>query len=301
MFQKEITVLAVDDEPDVLSITKLALSSMKVGGLPLKVYTATSKAETIELLNGPLGSQVRGISRIAVAFIDVVMETDHAGLELCQYIRETMGNKVTQIYVRTGQPGVAPERAVIDRYDITGYLAKVEATEDKLYSLVRSGIRTALVIGLSLGLSEATAALINASRSREQMAAVLTYFVASLQRDPQGEPLQNVDVRMCCISDGQIIGGDWNDDDAAALAMRDRLAARPGTPVGTSGDTHYVTDGDDFLIQVVAGPDAADMALLARGTVPAPEIELQLLARFTRPLAALWQHTATPQRELATA
>jgi hypothetical protein len=209
-----------------------------------------------------------------------------------------MGNKVTQMYVRTGQPGVAPERAVIDRYDITGYVSKVEATEDKLYSLVRSGIRSALVIGLSLGLSEATAALINASRSREQIAAVLTYFVASLQRDPRGEPLQNVDMRLCWISAGQVIGGDWNDDDADALAVRDRLAAQPGTPVGSSGDT-YVTDGNDFLIQVADGSETADMALLARGTVPAPEIELQLLARFTRSLAAQWQNAATPERELA--
>src|SRR5215471_1121433 len=249
MFAKEITVLAVDDEPDVLSVTKLALRSMKVGGLPLTVYTATSKAEAIELLNGPLGSQVRGISRIAVAFIDVVMETDHAGLELCQYMRETMGNKITQIYVRTGQPGVAPERAVIDRYDIAGYLAKVEATEDKLYSLVRAGIRTALVTGLSLGLSEVTAALINASRSRDQMAGVMTYFVASLQRDPKGEPLENVDIRMCCISEGKLIGGDWNEDDADALAVRDRLAAQPHTPVGSDGDW-YVAEGHDYLIHV---------------------------------------------------
>jgi CheY-like chemotaxis protein len=301
MFAKEITVLAVDDEPDVLSVTTLALRNMKVGGLPLKVYAAKSKAEAIELLNGPLGSQVRGISRIAVAFIDVVMETEHAGLELCEYIRETMGNKITQIYVRTGQPGVAPERAVIDGYDITGYLSKVEATEDKLYSLVRAGIRSALVTGLSLGLSEATGALINASRSREQMSAVLTYFVASLQRDPQGEPLQNVDIRMCCISDGQVIGGDWNEDDADALAVQKRLGAQPGTPVGTSGDTRYVTDGNDFLIQVAASPETADMAMLARGTVPAPAVELQLLARFTRALAALWQHAATPEREPVTA
>jgi CheY-like chemotaxis protein len=300
MFAKEITVLAVDDEPDVLSVTKLALRNMTVGGLPLNVHTATSKAEAIELLNGPLGSQVRGISRIAVAFIDVVMETDLAGLELCQYIRETLGNKITQIYVRTGQPGVAPERAVIDRYDITGYLAKVEATEDKLYSLVRAGIRTALVTGLSLGLGEATAALINAGRSRETLAGVLTMFVASLQRDPRGEPLQNVDIRMCCISDGQVIGGDWNEDDADAVAVRQRLAAKPGTPVGSSGDS-YVSDGNDFLIQVAAGPETADMALLARGTVPAPHIELQLLAQFTRSLAALWQNAATPERELVSA
>jgi CheY-like chemotaxis protein len=300
MFQKEINVLAVDDEPDVLSVTKLALRSMKVGGLPLRVHTATSKAEAIELLNGPLGSQVRGISRIAVAFIDVVMETDHAGLELCQYIRETMRNKITQIYVRTGQPGVAPERAVIDRYDITGYVSKVEATEEKLYSLVRAGIRTALVTGLSLGLGEITAALINASRSREQMAAVITYFAASLQRDPHGEPLDSVDVRLCAIADGQLIGGDWNEDDPDALAMHARLAAQPGTPAGPDG-TRYITDGTDFLIHVAASPDTAEMSLLARGTVPAPDIELQLLSRFTHSLAALWLHAGVSEREPVTA
>src|SRR6202011_1952432 len=106
---------------------------------------------------------------------------------------------------------------------------------------------------------------------------------------------------LCCISDRQVIGGDWNDDDADALLVRDRLAAQPGTSVGASGDTKDVTDGNDFLIQVAAGPDTADMALLARGTVPAPEIELQLLARFTRSLAALWQNAATAERELVTA
>jgi hypothetical protein len=215
-------------------------------------------------------------------------------------MRETMGNKITQIYVRTGQSGVAPERAVIDEYDITGYLSKVEATEEKLYSLVRAGVRSALVTGLSLGLIEATAKLISASRSHEQLAAVLTNFVASLQRDSQGEALQNVDVRMCCISDGQIIGGDWHADDADALALRDRLAAQPGTPVGNGGDS-YVTDGNDFLIQVAADHDTADMALLARGMVPAPEVELLLFARFMRSLAALWHNAATLERQLATA
>jgi len=44
--------------------------------------------------------------------IDVVMETDTAGLELCQYIREKMKNQLTRIYIRTGQPGIAPERTV---------------------------------------------------------------------------------------------------------------------------------------------------------------------------------------------
>jgi CheY-like chemotaxis protein len=151
MFAKEITVLAVDDEPDVLSVTKLALSSMKVGGLSLKVYTATSKAEAIELLNGPLGSQRRGISRIAVAFIDVVMETDHAGLELCQYMRKRWAIRSLQSVRR--QPGHRARSARSSTATTSpGHLSKVEATEDKLYSLTR-GHRSALVTGLSLGLS----------------------------------------------------------------------------------------------------------------------------------------------------
>jgi hypothetical protein len=61
-----------------------------------------------------------------------------------------------------------------------------------------------------------------------------------------------------------------------------------------------VRDGNDFLIRVAAGPDTADMALLARGEVPAPEIELQLLARFTRSLAALWQNAAPPSGSWST-
>ena len=52
-----------------------------------------------------------------------------------------MGNKLTQLFIRTGQPGIAPERDVIDRHDINGYFTKSEATEDKLYSLVKSGVR----------------------------------------------------------------------------------------------------------------------------------------------------------------
>ena len=75
-----------------------------------------------------------------------------------------------------------------------------------------------------------------------------TILVRSV-RQLADQALQNLDVRLCCISDGQVIGGDWNEDDADALAVRDRLAARSGTPGGASGDT-YVTDGNDFLIQV---------------------------------------------------
>ena len=107
MLNQEWEILLVDDEPDVLTISQLALKGFEVYGLPFKIHTAESKAEVLELLeirpdlHPPL---------LAVAFIDVVMESDTAGLELCQHIREDMGNRITQLYVRTGQPGIAPER-----------------------------------------------------------------------------------------------------------------------------------------------------------------------------------------------
>ena len=105
MFLKEWEVLLVDYDPDVLTISKLAMRRFEVYGLPLRLHTATTKAEAVQILD-----HARQLfPAIVVAFIDVVMETDTAGLELCHYIRETQHNKLMQLFIRTGQPGVAPE------------------------------------------------------------------------------------------------------------------------------------------------------------------------------------------------
>ena len=113
------------------------------------------------------------ISMASVALIDVVMETDHAGLELCDHIREVMKNRTMQICVRTGQPGIAPERAVLDRYDIQGYLSKAEATEDKLYTVVKAGIRQASFIGQSHALQDLLRYLIPSATSKSAIADAL--------------------------------------------------------------------------------------------------------------------------------
>ena len=173
MFEKEIPVLLVDDDPDVIAVSKLAMRNFEVFGLPITLYTAASKAEAIELLESRFALQAQTGAKLNVAFVDVVMETDTAGLELCDYIRNTMHNKFIQLYVRTGQPGVAPERSVIDQYDINGYFSKAEATEDKLYTLVKSGVRQAYFTGLSLALSNVLAGLIGAN-SQDEIKAALT-------------------------------------------------------------------------------------------------------------------------------
>src|SRR5437870_6971123 len=149
MWIPEWNVLVVDDAPDVLQVTKLVLKNMEVDGIPVKVHTAASKAEAIDLLNSTF-VEPGGPGTLAVAFIDVVMETDTAGLELCDYIRNELQNPLAHLYIRTGQPGVAPERSVIDHYNISGYFTKIEATEEKLYTLVKSGARQYWFTSLSL-------------------------------------------------------------------------------------------------------------------------------------------------------
>ena len=51
MFQKEWEVLVVDDDPDVLAVSRLALRSVKVYGVPLKIHTCGSMAEALSLIH----------------------------------------------------------------------------------------------------------------------------------------------------------------------------------------------------------------------------------------------------------
>lgn len=130
---QEYKLLVVDDEPDVFEVTKLSLKSFKHNKKSIKLLFATSGQEAINIMQSN--------PDIAVILLDVVMETDKAGFEACQVIRENQKNKLVRILLRTGQPGVAPEKESIDQYDIDGYLPKAELTTTRLYSAVRTAIR----------------------------------------------------------------------------------------------------------------------------------------------------------------
>ncbi len=126
-------VLVVDDEPDVRRLTSLNLRSFEFSGRPLELVEASSAAEAkARLAEHP---------DIAMALIDVVMETDDAGLRLVEYIRKELGNRMIRLVIRTGQPGVAPERFVIDNFDIDDYKDKTELTVQKLYTTVRTALK----------------------------------------------------------------------------------------------------------------------------------------------------------------
>jgi CheY-like chemotaxis protein len=126
-------VLVVDDEPDVAAVTRLSLRGMRHSGRPVELLTASTGAGAVEAMRADPG--------IAVILLDVVMETDTAGLDACRAIRDELGNRFVRILLRTGQPGVAPERSTIDDYDIDGYLPKTELTTNRLYVAVRTALK----------------------------------------------------------------------------------------------------------------------------------------------------------------
>jgi len=85
---------------------------------------------------------LRQTQDIAVALVDVIMENDHAGLDLVRDIRiQFPQHQNMRIILRTGNPGMAPQREVIQHYDIDDYREKTELTADRLFTSVYTAIR----------------------------------------------------------------------------------------------------------------------------------------------------------------
>ena len=114
-------IIIADDQEEIHSVTKLVLDDFSFENRKLKFFSAYSGEETKKL--------IRENSDVAFILLDVVMETDDAGLEVVRYIREELKNNIVQIVLNTGQPGQAPEQEVIVKYDINDYKSKVSKTK----------------------------------------------------------------------------------------------------------------------------------------------------------------------------
>jgi CheY-like chemotaxis protein len=126
-------ILIVDDEADIHSVTRLALLGVTYKNRPLEFLSAYTVKEGMQILEAE--------KDIALVFLDVMMETDDAGLQLVSYVREVLKNHLIRVVLRTGQPGQAPERDVILQYDINDYKSKTELTNQKLFTTVIASLR----------------------------------------------------------------------------------------------------------------------------------------------------------------
>ncbi len=228
-------LLIVDDEEEVHSITRMVLEGFRFEDAGLEFLSAFSAKEARRIM--------AETPDVAVMLLDVVMETPHAGLELARSVREELGNPLTRIILRTGQPGQAPERQVIIDYDINDYKSKAELTAQKLFSAVTTGVRSfrdlQAISRSRQGLEDIIAAsseLFQAS-SLELFARGVLEQMASLLR----------------LEQGSLYLGD-----ASGLAARDR--------------------SEDFVIIVGTGDFEGTESRLASEVLAADEFELALQA-----------------------
>lgn len=132
--QRTWKIAIVDDDEDVHRATEFALLDVQILNRKLEFIHTSSKAETRE--------RFARETEVAVVLLDVVMETEQAGLELVSFIRDELKWHDTRIILRTGQPGYAPEEDAIRDYDINDYKTKNELTRKKLLTALTAAIRS---------------------------------------------------------------------------------------------------------------------------------------------------------------
>lgn len=273
-------ILIVDDDPDVLSLTRLALRRVEVLGWPLGLVTAGSGAEALDKVAAIQKDSVHPLPAAAVAIVDVVMETDAAGLEVCRALRRRQRNDLTQLVIRTGQPGLAPEREVIEGFDINGYYGKHEATEERLVSLVTGGVRQYYLMWSALLFHRMTGALIEHAGDSERLSSFVgtTYLpeVPGQRRAP-----------FHVFMDGASIGGTL--DKAEARLHLSRLSNYPTEPLGRSGASYAVDSEHTRLLTVRTKTGALGAQYLLQATLPAPLSVRTHAAAFWESFTYLWR------------
>ncbi|MBF0424634.1 MAG: DUF3369 domain-containing protein [Magnetococcales bacterium] len=127
-------ILIVDDDEEIHSLTRLVLRDFSFADRGVEFISCFTAREATEVM--------RLNPDVAIILMDVVMETDEAGLDAVRHIRDVLRNHFVRIILRTGQPGQAPEQRVIQEYDINDYKDKVRLTTQRLITAVTTALRS---------------------------------------------------------------------------------------------------------------------------------------------------------------
>ena len=126
-------ILIVDDDPDVLMVTQLALAGLEVLGLPVTLIQASSfKDAQTKLVD----------SDVAVIITDAIMESEDAGLLLIDWVSKQKRFLGTRLVLRTGQPGRFQKNKILRDYNIHDYWPKTELTAGRMRTIIMGMIRS---------------------------------------------------------------------------------------------------------------------------------------------------------------
>lgn len=127
-------ILVIDDDASVHTVTKMILRDMQFEGRKITSISAYSAQEAIQ--------QLALHPDVALVLLDMVMEEDHSGGVVVRHIREKLNNHLVRIILRTGQPGAAPEKETILKYDINDYQEKTNLTATRFFTVIITALRT---------------------------------------------------------------------------------------------------------------------------------------------------------------
>ncbi|MBC7906686.1 MAG: DUF3369 domain-containing protein [Rhodospirillaceae bacterium] len=274
------TILIVDDDPEVHSITKLALRNFNFAGRPARFLDAHSAAEGKRMIMEE--------TDIALVLLDVVMETDDAGLRLVEYVRKELRNRRIRIVLRTGQPGQAPEKDVIAAYDINDYKSKTELTQDRLYTTVVAALRA----------YEDIMALEMNRRGLEKIleGSTLLFQLRSLQMFTAGVLTQmsalvgcREDGLLCVVEDEtsaeagkriSVLAGSGRYEDCAGRALATTAEPDIAAIITTVLNGRRSRFESDFVCLYLHSPSYRDLAIFLPTSRPIGEVERQLIEVF---------------------
>jgi diguanylate cyclase (GGDEF)-like protein len=283
-------ILVVDDDRDVHESTTFGLRGLDIEGRGLQLLHAYSGEEAVNLL--------RHQRDVAVVLLDVVMESDNAGLATVTAIRHQLGLNNLRIILRTGQPGQAPEIDTIRRYDINDYKTKSELTRTKLYTALTTAVRS----------YDQLCRLDASRRGLEHIVAASNQFIAEqgLQTFAEGVIIQIAGLvgispeGLVCACAGPVLA-----PDAAApahanylvIAAAGQLAHLMHQRIAEIKDPHIVDSlsrclrerrnllSERSVTLFFAGRDGNDFAAFVSAVAPLREVDMQLLQVFCTNIA----------------
>ncbi|NMF87422.1 putative bifunctional diguanylate cyclase/phosphodiesterase [Aromatoleum petrolei] len=269
-------VAIVDDDDDVHRSTELSLADTEILGRPLAFLHARSAAEARALFAAERD--------IAVILLDVVMETQEAGLLLVDEIRHHFRMQDVRIILRTGQPGYAPELEAIRDYDINDYSNKSELSRTRLYAALTAAIRAyqqiRIVNASRAGLAHivrGSAELLRSEGLGEFAAGVITQMAGLLGLPPEGLVCARRDAGAPC----EVIAaaGRFDHVSRQPLAALHDAGIRAILEHALTQRTNVVEPGQGIALYFGSRP-GRDLAAYVETGYPADELDPSLLEVF---------------------